>query len=165
MRVFSIAGYSGTGKTTLVEVLIRELTRRGYSIATIKSTNENVTDVKGTDTERHRLAGAKTTMLVGPDSVMIRSERPSSLKECLSSFRSDLLIIEGMKEKAIPKIWCMGKDALPKALPDGVLAVFTFDETSANEEGYGISRYTIEHIAELADLIETASVDLDEIDL
>jgi molybdopterin-guanine dinucleotide biosynthesis protein B len=165
MRVFSIAGYSGTGKTTLVEALIRELTRRGYSIATIKSTNENVNDVKGTDTERHWLAGARTTMLVGPDSVMIRSERPSSLREYLSSFQSDLLIIEGMKEKAIPKIWCMGRDALPKALPDGVLAVFTLDEASANDGEHMISRYTIEHIAELADLIEMASVDLDEIEL
>jgi molybdopterin-guanine dinucleotide biosynthesis protein B len=165
MRVFSIAGYSGTGKTTLVEALIRELTRRGYSIATIKSTNENVTDVKGSDTERHRLAGARTTMLVGPDSVTIRSERPSSLKEYLSSFQSDLLIIEGMKEKVIPKIWCMSKGALPKALPDGVLAVFTLDETAVNEEGYMISRRNLEQIGELADLIETASVDLDEIDL
>ncbi|MFW9888095.1 MAG: molybdopterin-guanine dinucleotide biosynthesis protein B [Candidatus Thorarchaeota archaeon] len=165
MRVFSIAGYSGTGKTTLVEALIRELNRRGYSIATIKSTNENVTDVRGTDTERHRLAGARITMLVGPDSVMIRSERPSSLKEYLSSFQSDLLIIEGMKEKTIPKIWCIGKDVSPKALPDGVLAVFTLDAPSADEEGHMISRYTREHIAELADLIETASVDLDEVDL
>jgi len=165
MRVFSIAGYSSTGKTILVEALIRELTRRGYSIATIKSTNENVTDVEGTDTERHRLAGARTTMLVGPDSMMIRSERPSSLKGYLSSFQSDLLIIEGMKEKDIPKIWCIGKDALPKALPDGVLAVFTWEKASAIEEGEMISRYTIENIAELADLIETASVDVNEVEL
>ncbi|MFX0056214.1 MAG: molybdopterin-guanine dinucleotide biosynthesis protein B [Promethearchaeota archaeon] len=165
MRVFSIAGYSSTGKTTLLEALIRELTRRGYSVSTIKSTNEDVTDLEGTDTERHRLAGARSTMLVGPDSMMIRSERPSSLKAYLSSFQSDLLLIEGMKEKPIPKIWCIGKDVLPKALPDGVVAVFTWDETSSGEEGQMISRYTIEHIGELADLIETASVDLDEIDL
>jgi molybdopterin-guanine dinucleotide biosynthesis protein B len=165
MRVFSIAGYSSTGKTTLVESLIRELTRRGYSISTIKSSNENLTDEEGTDTERHRLAGARSTMLVGPDSMVIRSERPTSLKEHLSSFQSDLLIVEGMKEKAIPKIWCIGRDALPKALPDGVVAVFAWDEDSIDEEGQMISHYTIEHIAELADLIETASVDLDEVEL
>ena len=165
MRVFAVAGYSSTGKTTLVEALIRELTRRGYSVSTIKSTTENITDKEGTDTERHRLAGAKSTMLVGPDSIMIRSERPSSLRELLSSFQSDLLIIEGMKEKAIPKIWCIGKDALPKALPDGVVAVYTWDGVSFDEDGQMISRYTIEHIAELADLIETASVDLDDVDL
>jgi hypothetical protein len=70
-----------------------------------------------------------------------------------------------MKEKAIPKIWCIGKDVLPKALPDSVVAVFTWDEPSTDKEGQMISRYTIEQIAELADLIETAAVDLDELDL
>jgi len=68
-------------------------------------------------------------------------------------------------EKAIPKIWCIGKDVLPKALPDTVVAVFTWDETLTDAGGQMVSRYTIEHIAELADLIETASVDLDGIDL
>jgi molybdopterin-guanine dinucleotide biosynthesis protein B len=165
MRVFAVAGYSSTGKTTLVEALIRELTRRGYEVSTIKSTNEDVKDIKGTDTARHRMAGAKTTVLVGPESIMIQSERPSSLKEVLSSIQGDLLLIEGMKEKTIPKIWCIGRDELPKALPDGVVAVYTWDESPIDIEGQMVSRYTIEQIAELADLIETASVDLSEIDL
>jgi molybdopterin-guanine dinucleotide biosynthesis protein B len=165
MRVFAVAGYSSTGKTTLVEALIRELTRRGYSVSTIKSTNEEVKDLKGTDTERHRMAGAKTTILVGPESIMIHSERPSRLQEILSSIQGDLLLIEGMKEKPIPKIWCIGKDELPKALPDGVMAVYTWDGSPIGMEGEMISRYTMEQIGELADLVETASVDLTEIDL
>lgn len=165
MRVFGVAGYSSTGKTTLVEALIRELTRRGYSVSTIKSTTEDVKDMKGSDTERHRMAGAKTTMLVGPESIMIQSKRPSSLKEVLSSIRGDLLLIEGMKEKPIPKIWCIGKNELPKALPDGVLAIYTWEGSPIGIEGQMISRYTIEQIGELADLIETASIDLTEIDL
>ena len=165
MRVFSVAGYSSTGKTTLVEALIRELTRRGFSVSTIKSTNEDVRDRRGADTERHRLAGAKTTMLVGPESIMIQSRRPSSLNEMLSSIHDDLLIIEGMKEKPIPKIWCIGRNELPKALPDGVLAIYTWDDEPIGTETQMISRYTIEQVGELADLIETASIDLTEIDL
>ena len=165
MRVFAVAGYSSTGKTTLVEALIRELTRRGYSVSTVKSTTEDVKDMKGSDTERHRMAGAKTTMLVGPESIMIQLKRPSSLKEVLSSIHGDLLLIEGMKERPIPKIWCIGKNELPKALPDGVLAIYTWDEAPIGSEGQMISRYTIEQIGELADLIETASIDLTEIDL
>jgi molybdopterin-guanine dinucleotide biosynthesis protein B len=165
MRVFAVAGYSSTGKTTLVEALIRELTRRGYSVSTIKSTNEEIKDMKGTDTERHRMAGAKTTILAGPESIMIQTKRSSSLKEILSSIQGDLLLIEGMKEKPIPKIWCIGKDELPKALPDGVVAVYTWDGSPIDMEGQMISRYTMEQIGELADLIETASVDLAEIDI
>jgi molybdopterin-guanine dinucleotide biosynthesis protein MobB len=41
MRVFAISGLSGTGKTTLLERLVRELVRKGYSVATLKSTQED----------------------------------------------------------------------------------------------------------------------------
>ncbi|NDA07995.1 MAG: adenylyl-sulfate kinase, partial [Alphaproteobacteria bacterium] len=34
--VFGLAGFSGSGKTTLAEKLIRELTERGFSLASIK---------------------------------------------------------------------------------------------------------------------------------
>jgi molybdopterin-guanine dinucleotide biosynthesis protein MobB len=111
------------------------------------------------------MAGAKTTILAGPESIMIQTKRSSSLKEILSSIQGDLLLIEGMKEKPIPKIWCIGKDELPKALPDGVVAVYTWDGSPIDMEGQMISRYTMEQIGELADLIETASVDLAEIDI
>ena len=149
----------------LVEALIKELTRRGYSVATIKSTNEDASDVKGTDTARHRMAGAKTTILVGPKTLTLRSERPSSLREILSSVQSDIMLIEGMKEKDIPKIWCIGNNELPKTLPDGVVAVYTWDKTAANRKEQTFSVYTMEQISELADLVETASVDLMEMDL
>jgi molybdopterin-guanine dinucleotide biosynthesis protein B len=165
MRVFAVAGYSSTGKTKLVEVLIRELTRRGYSVSTIKSTNEDATDLEGTDTARHQLAGAKSTMLVGPESIMLRSARPASLREIISSIQSDLLIIEGMKEKDIPKIWCIGDGELPEVLPDGVLALYAWNKSPASKVGHMISRYTMEEISELADLIETASIDLMELDI
>jgi len=165
MRVFAVAGYSGTGKTVLIEALIRELTRRGFSVSTIKSTNEDIADKEGTDTARHRMSGAQTTILVGPDSMTIRLKRPSSLRESISWIQSDLLIIEGMKEKNIPKIWCIGDEKSPKELPDGVLAIYAWKDSPIYREGQIISIYTNEQISELVDLIETASVDLMEIDL
>ncbi|MHA2139866.1 MAG: molybdopterin-guanine dinucleotide biosynthesis protein B [Candidatus Thorarchaeota archaeon] len=165
MRVFAVAGFSSTGKTELVEALIMELSKRGYSVSTIKSTNEEASDREGTDTARHQMAGAKATLLVGPESIMLRSERPTSLKEIISSMSSDLLIIEGMKEKRIPKIWCIGDGELPKPLPEGVVAIYAWKELPLAKKGQMISPYTLEKVSELADLIETVSVDLMEIDL
>ena len=44
MKVFSVAGFHHTGKTTLVVELIKELRRRGFSVTSIKDIhNENFT--------------------------------------------------------------------------------------------------------------------------
>lgn len=163
MRVFAIAGFSGTGKTVLVELLVRELTRRGFSVSTMKSSNEDVADSEGSDTWRHKLAGAKATMLLGPETVTIRMSRPSSLVELLSAVSSDILLIEGMKEANIPKIWCIGKGLLPDEAPAGVIAYYTWDERQRRKHDSPL--YQKGHISELADLVETSSVDLSDLEI
>ena len=40
--IVSIIGKSKSGKTTLVEKLVRELKSRGYRVATIKHTNQKL---------------------------------------------------------------------------------------------------------------------------
>ncbi len=36
MKVLTVTGLSGSGKTTVIENLIKELKRRGYSIGSVK---------------------------------------------------------------------------------------------------------------------------------
>lgn len=162
MRTFAIAGFSGTGKTVLVELIVRELTRRGFSVSTMKSSNEDVPDSEGTDTWRHKLAGAETTVLLGPESVIIRMERTSRLRGVLSSFSSDILLIEGMKETSIPKIWCIGDGPIPDETFTGVIAYYAWE---SNQREHDSQVYKKEHISELVDLIETSSVELDELEI
>jgi molybdopterin-guanine dinucleotide biosynthesis protein B len=57
--VIGIAGWKNSGKTTLVTRLIAELTRRGLRVASVKHAHHEAdVDQEGTDTFRHRAAGA-----------------------------------------------------------------------------------------------------------
>ena len=58
--VFGVTGWKNSGKTTLVEALVRELTGRGWRIATVKHAHHDFDiDKEGTDSFRHRKAGAR----------------------------------------------------------------------------------------------------------
>ena len=66
MRFFGIAGYSGMGKTTLLERLIPELTGRGLKVSLIKHSHKNIEiDRPGKDSFRLREAGCSEVLLLG----------------------------------------------------------------------------------------------------
>src|SRR4051812_50105343 len=59
MKVIGLAGYSGAGKTTLVESLIPALKRHGQRVSVVKHAHHKFDiDHPGKDTYRHREAGA-----------------------------------------------------------------------------------------------------------
>ncbi|HTE35001.1 MAG TPA: molybdopterin-guanine dinucleotide biosynthesis protein B, partial [Reyranella sp.] len=63
--VFGVTGWKNAGKTTLTERLVAEFVRRGWRIATIKHAHHAVDiDQPGTDSWRHRAAGASEVALV-----------------------------------------------------------------------------------------------------
>ena len=67
LRIVCLAGPSGSGKTTLVEALVPELANHGR-VATVKSIHHDIEiDTPGTDTHRHRTAGAETVVGVTPE--------------------------------------------------------------------------------------------------
>ena len=61
--VFGIYGESNTGKTTLLERLIKHLTNDGFSVGSIKVTDKEISvDTPGKDTWKHYNAGSKITV-------------------------------------------------------------------------------------------------------
>lgn len=105
--VVSIVGRSESGKTTLIELLIPELMRRGYRIGTIKHTHHAfAVDQAGKDSSRHRAAGAHTVILASAGQIaMIKSVPSDSVADLLEYFNDvDLLITEGYKRADTPKI-------------------------------------------------------------
>ncbi|MHA1484556.1 MAG: molybdopterin-guanine dinucleotide biosynthesis protein B [Candidatus Thorarchaeota archaeon] len=135
MRVFAISGLSGTGKTTLLEKLVHELTKKGYSVAALKSTQDNVSAPEGTDTWRHQRAGAKMTVLLGPQSTTIRHGHRMTLREIFADSDVDFLLVEGMKRSKIPKCWCLGRNKLElKQLPPKTIAAVAWDQPTGTAE-------------------------------
>ncbi|MCL2829930.1 MAG: molybdopterin-guanine dinucleotide biosynthesis protein B [Betaproteobacteria bacterium] len=110
MKIFSIAGYSGSGKTTLIERLIPCFTASGLVVSVIKHAHHSFDiDRPGKDSYRHREAGAKEVMLTGGARWALlhenRGEAEPSLDEYLSRFSPcDLVLVEGFKHEAVPKL-------------------------------------------------------------
>jgi molybdopterin-guanine dinucleotide biosynthesis protein MobB len=99
--VVSIVGKSDSGKTTLVEGLIRELTALGYRVASVKHhVHEVDVDQPGKDSWRHGKAGAVTTMISSPTQfVCVRKvDRERTIEELVEAAGDvDILITEGFK--------------------------------------------------------------------
>lgn len=107
--VLCFVGASNSGKTTLIEKVIRLLTVRGYKIATVKHTHKGFDmDTECKDSWRHRSAGAKTVILSSPVQYMVVSEpdRELTIEDVLERFvrNIDILIVEGFKKDKYPKI-------------------------------------------------------------
>ena len=75
MRVWGIVGRKDAGKTTLTERLVAEMTARGLAVSTMKRTHHAVDlEVPGTDTHRHREAGARQVLLASDSRVAVMEE-------------------------------------------------------------------------------------------
>lgn len=107
--IISIVGRSNTGKTTLIEKMIKELAARGYRVATIKHNLHGFDiDHPGKDSWRHREAGARLTVLASPKKVaVIRDvDRDYTIDEIRDRYveDADIILVEGYKENDFPKI-------------------------------------------------------------
>lgn len=108
--VLGIAGWKNSGKTTLVERLVAELAARGLTVATVKHAHHDFDiDVPGTDSYRHRAAGAREVAIVSARrwAMMheLRDENEPALDAVLARLSpADIVIVEGWKHGGHPKI-------------------------------------------------------------
>lgn len=130
--IVSFIGWHDSGKTTLVCQVVAELKKLGYRVAVIKSSNDTgiVFDTPGTDTYKHREAGADSVMLVAPDQMVLQTENSGlSLRTLAHRYFPDVDIVigEGFKtERKIPKIEvCRNVDQKLRDEVHGVIGVAT----------------------------------------
>ncbi len=109
--IISVFGHGRKcGKTTTVEVIVRELTKRNYKVGCIKKIHiENFTiDKEGKDSYRHAKAGAKLVATASPKEIaIIRKIQDNPVEKALELMLHDALdfvIIEGRYDKAKIKI-------------------------------------------------------------
>ena len=100
--IVAIVGKSKTGKTTLVEGLIKALKSKGYRVATAKHTShEVVLDKPGKDSWRHIQAGSEATVISSLYQLALIKPiaKTPSLDEIARLFGNDydIIIVEGFK--------------------------------------------------------------------
>lgn len=105
--VFAVSGVKNSGKTTLIEKIIPKLKEHGLKVATIKHDGHDFEgDVEGTDTYKHKRAGAYGTAIFSKNKFMIIKDQEDTLEEELMLYfkDSDVIILEGFKYSDYPKL-------------------------------------------------------------
>jgi molybdopterin-guanine dinucleotide biosynthesis protein B len=153
--IVSIVGKSNSGKTGLIEKLVQELKSRGYRVATIKHTRQNLLlDEPGKDSWRHIQAGSDATMISGSDKIMlIKPVNPDiSLEEIahLLGEDYDIILTEGFKEGDAPKIEVHRKEVSPPFATVKKLIAIATDEPLETKT----RQFTLDDIKGLTDLLE-----------
>lgn len=105
-RVLQIVGYKNSGKTALMEQWVTRLARNGRKVGTIKhDAHQFETDHPGTDSWRHRKAGALMSAVTSDQRSALIREQPVSLEDMLQEMASmDVVLVEGFKQARYPKI-------------------------------------------------------------
>jgi molybdopterin-guanine dinucleotide biosynthesis protein B len=125
MKLFGIAGWSNSGKTTLLAALVPALIARGLTVSTIKHAGHGFDlDQPGKDSHRHRSAGAAEVLITSPERWALihelREAPEPPLPELLARMTPvDLVLIEGFKRAPHEKIevWRSGAGK-PPLFPD-----------------------------------------------
>lgn len=155
--IITIVGKSNSGKTTLLEKIIINLTQRGYKIGTVKHAHDGFEmDKKGKDSWRHRKAGARATLVITEDKVVMIKDDNQGYIEKMDSYLSDMDIIlaEGFKNQALPKIEVFRKESVhkePLCMEDENLIAFVTDSDYKPD----VPVYGLEDINDIADFIES----------
>lgn len=110
--VMGIAGFSGSGKTTLLAGLLPLLRAKGLRTAIIKNTRPDFEiDYPGKDSQVLRAAGAEQVLLASSGRWALLAEQRLPQERGLDYWlaqlprgEQDLVLVEGFKSAAIPKL-------------------------------------------------------------
>ncbi|RMG56177.1 MAG: molybdopterin-guanine dinucleotide biosynthesis protein B [Gammaproteobacteria bacterium] len=112
LPLLGFAAWSGTGKTTLLERLIPLLRAEGLRIALVKHAHHRFDiDQPGKDSYRLRAAGAGQVLVCSAQRSALVVEHPEPRDPVLAEQlrwldpgRADLVLVEGFRHEAFPKI-------------------------------------------------------------
>jgi molybdopterin-guanine dinucleotide biosynthesis protein B len=109
VNVVGLVGWSGAGKTTLIERLLPVLRAHGLTVSTVKHAHHGFDlDQPGKDSWRHREAGAHEVLVAGGARWALLHEVTGpepGLPELLARLSPvDVVLVEGFKRHPYPKI-------------------------------------------------------------
>ncbi|TBL81336.1 molybdopterin-guanine dinucleotide biosynthesis protein B [Paenibacillus thalictri] len=126
--VIGFAGFSNSGKTTLIAGLIPHLRGRGLSVAVIKhDAHGHYKEAEGTDTAAFADAGADGFMALSPNGYYMHERRNLALDDAVRKLQHyDLILAEGFKREPHPKIAVFlrhDQSAIMELLPHPPIAI------------------------------------------
>jgi molybdopterin-guanine dinucleotide biosynthesis protein MobB len=161
--VLGVVGRPGSGKTTLIERLIPELTRRGLMVATVKSVAHFDIDTPGKDSWRHGRAGAEAYAVASSSRLafVTRLHSEPTLSDLVDRYFTgyDLVICEGYRREApqaIEVFRAATGHAETKCAPEGLLALVTDADLPhrhrfALDDAAGLAGFVVDRLGLSAD--------------
>ena len=109
MKVLSVCGISQSGKTTTIENIIRELSKRGYRVGSVKEIHFETFAIDPdpkSNTRRHRAAGAKLVSARGLNETDILYDEKLPMHRILEFYDRDYdwVVLEGVSDIPVPTI-------------------------------------------------------------
>ncbi len=158
VRVYGIIGWKNSGKTTLVERLVAEISRRGYSVSTLKHAHHTFdVDQPGKDSHRHRMAGAREVLVASRERWALMAENRGQPEPSLSDLLGwlspvDLVLVEGYKREGHPKIEARREATAQSSIAAGDPTVEAIASDSP-VEGAEVPVFDLDDISGIADFI------------
>ena len=158
--IIGIAGWKNSGKTTLVERLVAELTGRGHAVATLKHAHHDFdVDREGTDSFRHRAAGARETAIVSGRRWAIMHELQGGSEPAFEAMLArlspcDIVLVEGYKRETHPKIECRRLEAADRAPLAGTSPNVIAIAADHGVEDAEVPVFALDDVAAIADFVE-----------
>lgn len=121
LLALAFVGKQNSGKTTLLEKLIAELTKRGHNVGTLKHHSHAGFDfdIEGKDSWRHAQAGSRFTVVSAPDKIaLVREldapEDPGNTLAAMIALSAageeqgtrplDIILVEGFRHSGLPTV-------------------------------------------------------------
>jgi len=145
MKIISVIGYSGSGKTYLIEKIIRKLkVELNLEVSVIKYIHEHRIDERGKDSFRFSESGAVFSIIKNKsDEIAIFLKKEINLDELItwldkSPFKMEIMIFESFRNLPYPTVLCVKefKD-IKEQLSENVIMIsglITKSEFAQNEE-------------------------------
>lgn len=157
MKVFSVIGISSSGKTTTVESIIEELCHRRYTVGSVKDIHFEAfaIDTPGTNTHRHKVAGASLVTARGMKETDILYPTRLPIDRILDHYDHEWVVLEGVKDINAPKIICAhAEEDLEKLLGPDTIAISGVISNSGISEYKGIPVFHPKQQRELVDYLQ-----------
>jgi len=152
IRALSVTGFHRAGKTKVVVAIVRELTKRGYRVGTVKHIPEKdfTIDRPGKDTWAHAKAGAKLVVSMASNEVAKIERRSAKLEEVLEGLQGlDFVIVEGFKDfRGLAKVVVAKSEAEAKKLVD------RFTIACIGTKGLSVPTFRFGQVKEIVNMVE-----------
>ncbi len=152
IRTLSVVGFHKTGKTKVVETIVRKLTEHGYLVGTLKHITKSgfTIDQPGKDSWLHAKSGAMQVVLLAPKEIAKIEKRSAGLQEILESlYGLDFVIVEGFKDfRGLAKVVV----AKSKSEADKLMDAFTI--ACVGVEGMKIPCFDFESLEGITEIVE-----------